>query len=132
MNRLSYDLPQILLLDCAGLVPGQRVRELEAQGARVLRCADPCDALEHLVMRRFDALWIALADGERAGVLLIEELDRDPLLRRGPITVEVEELSEPFAAHLLRHGVENVFALGARHEEIAEALLGSVAAAAAR
>ncbi|MBL8897760.1 MAG: hypothetical protein JNM84_09035 [Planctomycetes bacterium] len=131
MNRLSYDLPQILLLDCAGLLSGKRLRELEAQGARVLRCSDPCEALEHLVLRRFDALWIALADGERAGVLLIEELDRDPLLQRGTLVVEVEELSDPLAAHLLRHGVDHVFSLGAMQSEVAEALLGAVPSAVA-
>lgn len=130
MNRLSYDLPQILLLDCAGLIASQRVRELEAQGARVLRCSDPCEALEHLVLRRFDALWIALAEGERAGVLLIEELDRDPLIKRCSITVEVEELAEPLAAHLLQHGVDHVFPLGALEEEVVETLLGVVPAAA--
>jgi hypothetical protein len=132
MSGLSYDLPQVLLLDCAGLVSTLRVREAERQGLRVLRVSDPCEALEHLMLRRFDALWIALAEGERAGVLLVEELERDPLLTRLPIAVELERVSVARVAELRRCGVERVHPLGASMDVLLEAIGDAVPVGSAR
>lgn len=123
MSRLSYDLPQILVLDCGGLLGWERLRALEAQGARIVRVQDPCDALEHLVLRRIDGLLVALAAGERSGVLLVEEMDRDPLLRRMPVVVELEDFEPRLVQRLLECSVDRVLPLGGADEATADALL---------